>query len=361
MKNAKQPNHFTSHFLMKVLAGTVTSTVVGTLAIALASSPAMAEKVGNGGGDDIEQAGYVAKYMSYHAQATRWLNRFNADGSLAEKLSVDAATATLIMKEFAAGSDPSVTVEFLSRGHKVNEKVLGLADDRICGNIPTEKRIVCSIDQWDKAEKGVGKGDYSYGSAIFVALDIHERLGVAGVLEQNQGPVSQYPFSSQILKFRHPDIREVTDYEFTDRPATDEELHKPVEVASDLNGTWAVASVYCKDESGRHFGTKDLRELQDQFKYQITLSIANGSATISETDVDGVMLLVGYLERKNSLLEFKTESVKLMDAHPADTQMQLQMSPDRSFNIHKDGKTLETSDMAPACPDYIVYKTLKRI
>ena len=104
MKNAKQPNHFTSHFLMKVLAGTVTSTVVGTLAIALASSPAMAEKVGNGGGDDIEQAGYVAKYMSYHAQATRWLNRFNADGSLAEKLSVDAATATLIMKEFAAGS-----------------------------------------------------------------------------------------------------------------------------------------------------------------------------------------------------------------------------------------------------------------
>lgn len=182
------------------------------------------DKGGNGGGDDIELAGYVAKYMTYHYRASSWLEKFYSDGTLSQKLSLDKlnaitrnetpVTADLVMEQFNNGSAPNVKVEFLPRNHKVNEKIVGIPDDRICGNSPTQKLIICSIDEWDKAEQGKGSNDYSFGGAIFGALDIHERLGVAGFLEQNDGPVSQYPISGQILQYRH--ALPTVDYDYTD-------------------------------------------------------------------------------------------------------------------------------------------------
>jgi hypothetical protein len=180
---------------------------------------------GGGGGGDIEPAGYVAKYMNYHYKAAGWLQQFYGDGTLAKKLSLDQTkiftndgrlvTADLLMNEFNLGSNSDITVEFLPHGHKVNERITNLPGDRICGNIPAQKLIICSIDQWKLTEQGIGDGDYTFGSAIFGALDIHERLAVMGHLEQNDGPVSQYPISSQILKYRH--VARTVDFDYTDQ------------------------------------------------------------------------------------------------------------------------------------------------
>lgn len=193
--------------------------------LAFSATISLANEKGNGGGEDILLAGYVAKYMTYHYKAATWLEKSYADGSLEKKLSLDKdqihtpdgrpITAELVMDQFNLGSAANVKVEFLPSGHSVNEKIQNVPSDRICGNLPAEHLIVCSVDQWDLAERGEGKDDYAYGAAIFGALDIHERLGVAGLLEQNEGLISQYPISSRILEYRKavPSV----DYEYTDQ------------------------------------------------------------------------------------------------------------------------------------------------
>ncbi len=202
----------------------LTTKLVSILSLFCSIQTFAQKEVGNGGGDDIELAGYVAKYMTYHYRAASWLKKFYSDGTLSQKLSLDKfnevtrnetpVTAEIVMEQFNKGSAANVKVEFLPRNHKVNEKIAGIPDDRICGNSPTQKLIICSIDEWDKAEKGTGSDDYSFGGAIFGALDIHERLGVAGYLEQNDGPISQYPISAQILQYRH--ALPTVDYDYTD-------------------------------------------------------------------------------------------------------------------------------------------------
>ena len=236
------------------------------------------DKGGNGGGDDIVLAGYVAQYMTYHYKAEEWLKKYYADGTLTEKLTLNETkpftvdgrlvTTGIVIEQFNLGSKTDVKVQFLPRGHRVNERIANLPSNRVCGNIPGEKLILCSVDEWDNCESGVNSECIGYGSAIFGALDIHERFGVAGQLEQNEGSISKYPISSQILKFRHP--IPTVEYEYTDKLFSYSNIDQ--KVAEGANGakytftrdtSFPALGEAWKDPSGMIWG--DIVKVEDIF------------------------------------------------------------------------------------------------
>ncbi len=162
---------------------TITTLVALIGAIWSVSSPA-ADKALNGGGGEIE-------FAAIKAEINQWLTDRKSDGTLEEKLAL--RNARLSVQEFT-----TLYADAISRvGNKVKFqdapiKLAGYSKaspGRICGNDYEAAIIRCNNLNWEKSSP-----------QIKYAIVMHEYLGVARV-EKNRGEYSNYPISSQLVKF----------------------------------------------------------------------------------------------------------------------------------------------------------------
>jgi hypothetical protein len=147
------------------------------------SFAALAQSTGsNGGGDDVV-------FKQHRNELAGWVAKNQEVGRLSSKLKLQTLTGAELQARFA---DAAAKV-----GERIvfnHERIVfvdrqGRENVRVCKNeIDT---ITCNIEEW----RGLKDGRLRY------AIVFHEYLGIAGIETNQETPYSQYPISSQILRF----------------------------------------------------------------------------------------------------------------------------------------------------------------
>ena len=142
----------------------------------LVASGAYAQKVGNGGGEDVQ-------FHKITSEVETWIVNNNNLGQLSAKLQLGSINSNDFLTNFSNAVN-STTLTFQ------DAPVIVAGQTRVCGNDINPNRIVCNREMWNQQTAGNLK----------YAIVLHEYLGVAGY-EKNILNYSQYPISKNILDY----------------------------------------------------------------------------------------------------------------------------------------------------------------
>jgi hypothetical protein len=163
-------------------------------ALACSSGWAGGEKVGNGGGGEVE-------FASIRSELAAWVKARYDDGTLDKKLGLSESGTKVTSADLFLGFGLAVNhvgsnVIFQDDPIRISGSSTAPAG-RICGNSSNPARIVCNNALWNASSP-----------QIKYAIVFHEYLGVAGI-ETNQGEYSLYPISKNIVQY----VRRTDHYE----------------------------------------------------------------------------------------------------------------------------------------------------